>query len=83
MDKDLGKILNASFQEYEQYFVEMDHTEGSVGSNFYEGEMIAYVDYSKHVSIPSINFRPTRSGYGRMIYMDVIDERDYSYADDE
>jgi len=60
----------------------MDHSEGSVGGNFYEGEMIAYVDYSKHVSIPSVNFRPERCGYGRMIYMDVLDN-DYSYADDE
>ena len=57
----------------------MDHTEGSVGGNFYEGEMMAFVDYSKHNSIPSINFNTQRGGYGRMVYMDVVD-KDFSYA---
>jgi len=60
----------------------MDHTEGSVGGNFYEGEMLANVDYDKHLSIPSINFRPERCGYGAMVYMDVLNNN-FSYDDDE
>ena len=68
---------------YEYYFTEMDHTDGSVGGNYYEGQIrVNYKAIDKPCNIPSIYLDPKRDGYGKLIFLTSLNENNTSHIDD-
>lgn len=72
------------FQRHELYYTEMDHTDGSVGGNYYEGQMKVCLGHMANMEqpkgTPSIYLNPKREGYGRLLYLTGVDN-DTSHMD--
>lgn len=69
--------------KYSFYFTDMDHTEGSVGGNYYEGQIrVNYSPDKKGGNIASIYLDPKREGYGRLVYLTSLNKVDFSHMDD-
>ena len=69
--------------KYSFYFTDMDHTEGSVGGNYYEGQIrVNYRPDQNSVNIASIYLDPKREGYGRLVYLTSLNKVNVSHMDD-
>ena len=75
--------IDGRIPKYAYYFTEMDHSDGSVGANFYEGQIrVNYNVEKSKTNIPSIYLDPKKDGYGRLVYLTSINLADTSHMDD-
>jgi len=76
MDKAIEDMVgHPQRKNYDLYFTEMDHTDGSVGGNFYEGQMACRVEKNLEKGrTPSVYLKPQRLGYGRFVYLTSLNE---------